>query len=915
MFLPEITDIMPRNLSRFPVLELGIPVDTFPFICLFLLKWSPMRRFLTVLLVLCSAALPVAAQTSIAISDSVLQLETRRFGINVGARSWWGAAQHVKNLIDNPGFEAGDFASLVLVDDGATASSLPMANWDVSWNNEQYGIGWPEGFWTGAEYEILWGNAKGRSGRVTAHRHVGGRHVFDIDGTGPAPERMSVLLLRRHVPGIGGNTAIADASQARPGSAGAQSMKLTADAGGFRAYMDSYWRDGDRSAGKLMIIRGGYRFAIWAKAARDGDQLRVRFFREGEGQFLDATIPLSTQWQRIERSFTVPEGADPVRPYDDGAYRPIIAFQLDAANAGAEVWVDDVELHSADDVNPTAFTDSYVDRLLELRPGVLRFWGAQLGASLASQVAAPHARRTNGFSPQGRRPDSHSYSLHEFLELCAYVGADPWYVMPPTFSQEEIAGLVEYLSAPADDAHPWARQRAALGQSQPWTQVFTRFHIEFGNEMWGSGGGGDPFMGESVNGGVRLGAIAHDRFRLMRAAPYFDPQVMQLVIGGQAGYAGRQREIQQNATAHDAVALAPYFGILDTWADDDEIYGPLFAMPFQQVNSGAMRESRGYLDEGGETDMSIYEINFHTTHGDSPIGIRNDFLTGMGGALALPLTMLLYQRDLGVVDQCAFSSLGYSFRLQNGDYARLWGMLRDVEATGRKRPTWLGVELANKAVFGSALKTFHWVNMRSRMQSAINGIDAPIAYQTVQSFAFADGAQRSLILFNLDFKQPDKVVLFLDPRPVGAVKHYFLTSSTIHDNNEDSVTIAIDSLQLTNFSSGDTLVLPPHSMHVLRWTANVTNVEEPAAPQEPGLAAWPTPSGEVEIRIQFPAGEIGHLAIHDLLGRRLAAPSGMLEGGPPHIRRWSPPAPGIYFITLRMASNARTVKVSTHGLR
>jgi hypothetical protein len=874
-----------------------------------------MRRFLLVLLAILSVTFPGVAQTAIAISDSVLQRETRRFGINVGARSWWGAAQHVRNLIDNPGFEAGDFASLVLVDNGATASSLPMANWDVAWNNEQYGIGWPEGFWTGAEYEILWGNAKGRSGHVTAHRHAGGRHVFDIDGTGPAPERMSVLLLRRRVPGIIGNTGIADPGQARPGSPGAQSMRLTAGGSGFRAYMDSYWRDGDRSAGKLLVVRGAYRFAIWAKAARNGDQLRVRFFREGEGQFLDETIPLTTQWHLIERNFTVPEGADPVRHYDDGAYRPIIAFQLDAAGGGAELWVDDVELRSVDDVNPTAFTDSYVDRLLELRPGVLRFWGAQLGASLQSQVATPHARRTNGFSPQGRRPDSHSYSLHEFLELCAFVGADPWYVMPPTFSAEEIAGLIEYLSAPADDAHPFAKQRAALGQSQPWTQVFTRFHIEFGNEMWGSGGGGDPFMGESVNGGVRLGAIAHDRFRLMRAAPFFDAKVFNLVIGGQAGYAGRQREIQQNATAHDAVALAPYFGILDTWANDEEIFGPLFAMPFQQVRNGGMRESRGYLDEGGKTDMSIYEINFHTTHGDSPIDIRNDFLTGMGGALALPLTMLLYQRDLGVIDQCAFSSLGYSFRLQNGDYARLWGMLRDVEATGRKRPTWLGVELANKAIMGSALKTFHWVNMRSRMQPAINGIDAPIAYQTVQSFAFADGAQRSLILFNLDFKHPDKVVLTLDPRPGSTVKHYFLTSSSIHDNNEDSVTIAIDSLQLTNFTSGDTLVLPPHSMHVLRWTANVTIAEEPAAPEEPRLAAWQTAAGDVEIRIQLPAGQNGHLVIHDLLGRRVAAPAGTMEGGQSLIHRWSPPAPGVYFITLRTAIHARTVKVTTHGSR
>lgn len=96
-----------------------------------------------------------------------------------------------------------------------------------------------------------------------------------------------------------------------------------------------------------------------------------------------------------------------------------------------------------------------------------------------------------------------------------------------------------------------------------------------------------------------------------------------------------------------------------------------------------MRESRGYVQR---PELSIYEINFHTTHGSSPIDVRNDFLTGAAGALALPLHMLVYLRDLAVRTQCAFSSLGYSFRLPSGEMARLWGMLRDVEATGRKRP-------------------------------------------------------------------------------------------------------------------------------------------------------------------------------------------------------------------------------------
>ena len=73
---------------------------------------------------------------------------------------------------------------------------------------------------------------------------------------------------------------------------------------------------------------------------------------------------------------------------------------------------------------------------------------------------------------------------------------------------------------------------------------------------------------------------------------------------------------------------------------------------------------------------------------------------GFGHGLALPLHHLAYLKAYGARDQCAFSSLGYSFRMQNGEYARVWGLLRDLYATGRKRPTWLGLELVNRIAGG-----------------------------------------------------------------------------------------------------------------------------------------------------------------------------------------------------------------------
>ncbi|HOJ02456.1 MAG TPA: hypothetical protein PK916_00520 [Bacteroidota bacterium] len=862
-----------------------------------------MRRFSVALFSMLLQSITALAQpVVVTVTDSVLLEHTQRFGINVGSRSWWGADQFRSNLIDNPGFEAGEFASLVLVDQGASGRSVPMAFWDPAWNNEQYGIGWPVDFWNGARYEFLWGNARGRSGTVRTFRHEGGRNVFDMDDDGAVPERLSVLRLHRTVAGLQGNAAIVDATAVRPGSPGKQSLRLTYDGASYRFYMDSLWRDGDRSAGKLLIIRGEYLLRLWVKARRAGDVLRVRFFREGEGQFFNEAIAAGENWQLVERRFEVPPGADPQREYSEQEYHPILAFAMDVETPGGEVLVDDIELRAVENEHPSGFTNNYIDRLRELRPGVLRYWGGQLGAGLATQLAAPFERGTNGYAPRDRRPGEFCYSLHEFLLLCEEVGADPWYVIPPTFSPEELRGLVEYLAAPAIPAHPWAMRRADLGRERPWTEAFGRMHLEYGNEMWGSGAGDDPFMGSSVNGGERLASIAHDRFSIMRAAAGFDASRMMLVIGGQAGYAGRQREIEQHGSAHDAVALAPYFGVLDTWSNESEIFRPLLASPFYQASGGAMRESRGYVQR---PELSIYEINFHTTHGSSPIDIRNDFLTGAAGALALPLHMLVYLRDLAVRTQCAFSSLGYSFRLPSGEMARLWGMLRDLEATGRKRPTWLGVELANAGVGGDMLHSSHSATQPRWQQTAINGIGASTEVHEVQSFAFRRGDTLSVLLFNLSLGNAHSVRLNPPRTPSSLAAHYAIIPSSIHDDNEDAVNVRIDTLAAV--AHGVEVTLPPHSLHVLRWTDRASTGTEPL-PTPHALSLRAEVAGHDGYLLHYEAHAPARLEVFDVLGSLREV---LFDGHAPRAAtalHWRPQLPsGVYVLRLSTSQEQRTL--------
>lgn len=844
-----------------------------------------------------------AQSPTFTITDSTLATGMKRLGINLGARNRWGDAQILKNLIDNPGFEAGHYASVVLADSGSTPTTFRQG---LISSTAQ-----PNGFWTGATYEIVWGAAKGRSGRITSFTQAGGRYTFGLDGTGPAPGPLDVMLVRRAVPGIAGNTTYADTTARRPESPGRQSLRMTGASARFDFYMDSYWRDGDRSAGKFLPVRGPWRAEVWAKGRNGGEGLRVQFLREGTAPFIDGRATLTAEWKLYSFEVNVPDGADPVRPYGAGEYRPILDFRVENGGAAEEIWVDDVALYRTDDTNRTIFSDAFVQRLQELKPGIVRDWSTQLGASLDAQLALPFARGTNASRSDGSAPGAYGYGLHDFLELAELLGAEPWYVVPPTLSREELAGLMEYLGGPADGAHPFADLRAARGRREPWTSAFTTIHLEYGNELWGSASAGDPFQGASVNGGVRLGAIGSDRLAIAKASPFYDAARFNTIIGGQAGYSGRQREIEANSTANDAVALAPYFGVLDTWADSAEILRPLLATPFYEIGPGGrMRQSKGFLDEGNRgTKLAIYEINFHTTSGNAPIDIRNDFLTGAPGGVALPLIMLTYQRELGAVDQCAFSALGYSFRLANNDYARVWGLLRDLYAGGRKRPTWLGLELANDAILPTSVAVGHTDDVPRWTQPAINGIGAATTADEIQCFAYRDGHRRSAVLFNLSLATAHTVELRLpaDPKPAALVA--VLGAPGLHANNEDTTLVTIERSIRTRFARSTNISLPPCSITSVQWEdADVAGVDRDEAA---GCSLHvPTPCRH-DALVRFTIGREGPVLLEliDMTGRTVARLADETMSAGEHtvgIAAAARPMPGCYLLRLRSGATVLT---------
>jgi len=786
------------------------------------------------------------SETVISVTDDILQNNVTRLGINVGGRSRWGdSITALKNLIPNPGFEAAYMSSNILLrSDRSNSTDMMQDFWEEPWNNDASGAGQPDGFWNEGEYEFVYGNAKGSTGNITKFYFSEdssntSRPTFTLDQQVPVPNDHDVMMVRKKFDSnyllsinstaaspwsISGDEDIYfDTNENRENTQGEQSIRLGT---GTRLdlVMDTYYRDGDITCGKGVIVKGDWNISFWARAEIEGDKIQVRFFRDAVNLiFTSQTITLSTQWRHYSINFSVADGLDEDRNYQQGDTMGALVLRFETQSQGnsGHVWLDDSYLGKRNQTNPTIFSDLVVSHLNDLKPGILRGWYGQLGISL-EEFTDPTAGRSNqGYRIGSRKPSSLSYSVHEFFELARAVNASVWLVIPPTLSATELSELIDYLAGP--DSTPYGSKRADLGQIKPWTEVFT-VRLEFGNELWGSGSGADPFGGASLNGGTRLGSIANDRFAIMRQNVYFDPEKIKLTIGGQSAVPERQNQIEQASNNHDQTAIAGYYyGSIPNYSTIEEIFGSLYAMTTEYRTVGSFGEGIGNIQTGGH-EPAIYEINFHTTDlNGPPEDLRNRIVAGQGGGISLSYAMLSYLKYLGIKDQAAFSSWQYSYRYDwaPSQYVKLWGMLRDLDRTKYKRPTWLSVEMANTAIFGDMVATVHGGEDPTWIQNPINGISSQIEIPFIHSFAFRDGDESSMILYNLHRTDELDIRLDLQENPGASAKRYLLASSDIYDDNEGrNENVTIVESDLNDFTFNYSLVLPPHSITVLTWKDN-----------------------------------------------------------------------------------------------
>jgi len=760
--------------------------------------------------------------TDIAVTNTVLQTGIKRLGINIGGQNFYDSGQMLRNLVFiNPGFEGETWESILRCE-GISATTCSDPN---QWNQ------WPANFLKGAQFEILSGAAAGVTGTVLSSDAADPKQkdqgvTIHYAGLSKAPELDDFVLVKQTIPGnaqagwwtnaYGGASFATELMDLAPDSPGKQALKILASGPGQTASVASYF---DSVAGHSFVqLKGKYHLAFRAKGLGGSREVKVTLRRaeaHGDEVFLSKAVTLSEKWRDYSFDFLASESGK-----DIGT----VGLTFDVA--GADVLLDDVSLAAmGDSSNPTVFRDEVVETLRELHPGILRYQdGDHLGSSIDNLIAAPFARVRAGFSEGASQANAVPLGLQEFLQLCQAVHAEPWFNMPAGISPMEMRSLVEYLSGPASSGY--GAKRAARGQVAPWTSMFPVIHLELGNEEWNN----VTFAGSAMADPVAYGQRAKKIFEAARSSPSYVANKFDLVIGSFAAVPDWTKRELAASGGYDSTAVAPYlFNQLDDASSDEAIFGPMLAEPemVDSVAKGYMAEQAKIAREAARpAALSVYEVNLSTTSGSAPQRGFDEAAPSMGAGLALIDHMLLMMRDLGIKTQNVWELPGYENQFQNSvdhkqEMTPLFGVVVDMGgATNLRRPQYLAEELANAAILPTMLQTrLSGANPTWEQKQSANGNIKLDKAHELQTFAFSDGAQRSLIVLNLSRTEALPITFSGDGAPNGSVVVRRFGANKITDSNEVVSKVAVSESTIANFSAQMPYRVAPFSMTVFRWTA------------------------------------------------------------------------------------------------
>jgi len=441
--------------------------------------------------------------------------------------------------------------------------------------------------------------------------------------------------------------------------------------------------------------------------------------------------------------------------------------------------------------NPSVFREELVSALKELRPGTIRMEFPDLGQQLAGEHSI------SGAAVNGESVSSSRYGLGEFLQLCVEAGSDPWLRIPSGTTPEQMRELVQYLSGTGSNA--WTAARVAGGQSDPWTQVFGKIHVELSNESESAAA-----ASEHMQAGA-YAERANADFGAARQVAGFDGSKFDLMLSGAGVSAQWAAAALAQSREQDSVGITADLPWRAAGAQQSELFGALLAEPEAMDSTGGIlsREVTG-LAMATSTSANGTSVNVTRSQLSLAAGGSEQLAQSWGASLALA-EHVLQMMAMGV-------------RYQNGAVLTESNLhCASASQTANCLDTQLlTTALSNGAIGGSMLQTVQ-TGANPSWSQVVSG--ERVRAHALQSFAFTEGGKISLVVFNLSRTAELPLTLSGANAPAGDVQMTQIAPREITASNESGAELQPSTQTLSGSDLSSGLSLPPYSMTVLSWEA------------------------------------------------------------------------------------------------
>jgi Chitobiase/beta-hexosaminidase C-terminal domain len=827
-----------------------------------------------------SATAALWAQTpTLSLDDTnIVQANTNRIGINIGAINYWDNGQILKNLIGsiNPGFEPLIDRQIWALDRaGTTATSFTIP--------DQYD-GVPPNYWTGGTFTVIGtqsgtGGELGCTGNITSNSGPN----YPVNGvTNWVPPVVTVakacnapfsagdiIIISKMIPtpeswwegsnggfwgSVAGGGKLLSQTTGLCDTCGSQALNMNAMANGSTATAAWYF-DTRPDLDIFVLLNGNYEITFWAKVGDGSPKLNISVTRPSSGGFNCGpyTQSLTSTWTKYTLSCTASESATSTKPEN---------AQVVFTASGGSVYLDNVSFAKVSDPsysNPTVLRDEvlktlqryYANTIPPGPAGMFRYWLGQNGETLDNWIQPDYAHSPTtsgtGYFVQPNGSGVQNLTLEDYLVICQLLGAEPYLEVPVTFSSGDAQNLIEFLASPSST--PYGGKRANLGQTEPWTSVFDKIHLSFCNECWNFG----SFAGQSLS--YRAGLPNSDYyydysmrskaiFAAMRGDSYYSPTFFDLVMNAQTAVNYTMDDAIQRAHP-DSIEIEDYtYPEVDVYSTDDELWGPAMVEPYEKVaNSNepknfykSVHDYQSQMGCGASgtalCNVNIYEWGQGTLTGTIDQTHLDYINAGAGEGVVMALQPLLNLQYYGIQPQSYFSLTEFLNGAAGGKTVKLWGNVVDMGgATGNVRPEFLAVSLVNQSIIGPMFSCPINANVTYDFAGSQNGYvrNAPAPMPALKSvpylysFCFKNGNKRSVVLINTDLSNP-RTLNFGGTNPPGVnVTQRQLAPGSLNDMNEAPTNSASNmttpkvvptSPILQNSSS---ITLPPHSVTALDY--------------------------------------------------------------------------------------------------